>query len=187
MEKTMPQSTAYQKSQLVLHWLIFILFVVALVAIEWRGNVPNETGKQLRDTLRAVHISAGLLMFILTFVRIEERIRLGAPRVLGDAKWQIGSAHLLHFVLYLVMFGLPITGFIFSQAGGREVAFFGWVLPVLIAKDQALRNNVREVHELIGNAVYFLVGLHALAALWHHYFVKDETLRRMLPFLARRG
>lgn len=183
----MPQSTEYKKQQLVLHWIIFFLFAVALVAIEWRGWVPKETGQQLRDTLRAVHISAGLLMFILAFVRVEERIRLGIPRTLGDSAWQIGLAHLLHLVLYIVMFALPITGIIFSQAGGRDVAFFGWVLPVLFEKDQALRNSVRDIHEFIGNAVYFLVGLHVIASLWHHYFVKDETLSRMVPWLRKRG
>lgn len=183
----MPQPTEYRKQQLVLHWIIFLLFAVALIAIEWRGTISGDAGKQMRDTLRAVHISAGLLMFILAFVRVEERIRLGIPRTLGDSAWQIGLAHLLHLVLYIVMFALPITGIIFSQAGGRDVAFFGWVLPALIGKDQALRNSVRDIHLFIGNAVYFLVGLHVIASLWHHYFVKDETLSRMVPWLRKRG
>lgn len=182
----MPQASEYRRQQLALHWLIFALFVIALSVIEWRGSVPKDQ-QQLRDTLRAVHISAGLLMFLLAFVRVEERIRLGIPRTLGNAAWQIGLAHLLHLLLYVVMFGLPITGIIFSQAGGREVAFFGWVLPVLVAKDQVLRNNVREIHEFIGNAVYFMVGLHVVASLWHHYIVRDETLARMLPWLRRQG
>jgi len=125
-------------------------------------------------------------VFVLAFVRIEERIRNGIPAVLGSSKWQTASAHLLHLILYLVMFGLPITGIVFSQAGGRSVAFFGWELPQMVAQDPALRNSVRSVHLFLGNAVYALVGLHFAASLWHHYVVKDDTLRRMLPFLAKK-
>lgn len=182
----MSTSTKYQKIQVVLHWLMFILFVVALATIEYRGSVPKETGQALRDTLRAIHISAGLLVFILAFVRVEERIRLGAPPVLGESRWQTLSAHALHGVLYLVMFALPISGFIFSQAGARTVAFFGWELPKLIADNPALRGPVHSFHEWLGNAVYFLIGVHVLASLWHHYVSKDDTLRRMLPFLNKK-
>lgn len=183
----MTQSNAYRKTQIALHWLMFILFVIALATIEYRGTVPKETGQALRDTLRGIHISAGLLVLVLALVRFEERIRLGTPPVLGDAGWQVASAHLLHWALYALMFALPITGIIFSQAGGRSVAFFGLELPTLIAQNQDLRNSVREVHETLGNAVYFLVGLHVLASLWHHYVVKDDTLRRMLPSCCKKG
>jgi cytochrome b561 len=183
----MSQSAQYRKSQIALHWLIFWLFVVALIAIEYRDEVPKETGQALRDTLRTIHISAGLLVFGFAFVRIEERVRNGLPAVLGNSKIQVAAAHLLHLALYLLMFALPITGFVFSQAGGRSVAFLGWELPQLIAHDPALRNSVRSIHFFLGNAVYVLVGLHAAASLWHHFVEKDETLRRMLPFLAKKS
>ncbi|MBS1209417.1 MAG: cytochrome b [Proteobacteria bacterium] len=178
----MLQASQYKKLQIALHWVMFLLFAIALATIEYREGVPKETGQALRDTLRAIHISAGLLVFILAFVRIEERIRVGIPATLGNARWQIASAHLLHLALYIVMFALPITGVVFSQAGGRTVAFFGWELPQMLAQDPALRKSVKEVHEFLGNAVYVLVGLHVAASLWHHFIVKDDTLRRMLSW-----
>ena len=179
---TRPMPTQYNTAQTVLHWVIFLLFVIALASIEYRDTVPKATGQALRDTLRAIHVSAGLLVLLLAVVRLEELLRRGAPPVLGHARWQIASAHLLHATLYVVMFALPITGIVFAQAGGRSVAFFGWELPLMVAQNADLRHNVHELHEFLGNAVYALVGLHAAAALWHHVVVRDDTLRRMLAF-----
>lgn len=177
----MQSPAEYRRSQIVLHWLMFLLFALALATIEWRENVPRDGGQDLRNTLRAIHISAGLLVFLLACARTAIRIKLGVPAILGKAAWQRASAHLLHWALYIVMFALPITGLVFSQAGGREVAFFGFALPQLIAENPDLRHRVKDVHEFLGNAVYFLVGIHILASLWHHIMLKDDTLLRMRP------
>ncbi|TDR73611.1 cytochrome b [Paludibacterium purpuratum] len=166
----------YHPASIALHWLVFLLFAAALLFIELRGNVPK--GAPLRDLLRNWHIDAGLLLLLFAFVRVGARLGFGGPKPLG-ARAQAAAASALHGLLYLVMFLLPITGVVFSQAGGRDVALFGWILPHLVAPDPALRASVRDVHELLGNAVYFLVGIHVLAALWHHVMLKDDTLRRM--------
>ena len=166
----------YHPVSIALHWLMFLLFAAALLFIELRGNVPK--GSPLRDVLRGWHVDAGLLVLLFAFVRVGSRVGFGGPKPIGP-RLQAAAASALHGVLYLVMFLLPITGVVFSQAGGHDVALFGWTLPHLVAPNPALRASVRDVHELLGNAVYFLVGIHALAALWHHFVVKDETLRRM--------
>jgi hypothetical protein len=59
------------------------------------------------------------------------------------------------------------------------VVFFGMTLPVILAKDMAVRGPIKEVHEFMGNAVYFLVGLHVLGALWHQLFDRIPILQRM--------
>lgn len=176
----MPPPNKYRSSQIALHWLIFILFAIALVAIEWREFVPKEE-QALRTTLRSIHVSAGLLALALAFLRLGIRLTAGAPAILGDAAWQRASAHLLHWALYIIMFALPISGVIFSQAGGREVALFGFALPQLTGQNPELRSLVKEFHEFIGNAVYWLVGIHVLASLWHHFVLKDDTLLRIRP------
>ncbi|KAF7598950.1 MAG: cytochrome B [Candidatus Dactylopiibacterium carminicum] len=177
----MPAPTEYSRSQIVLHWLMFVLFAVALVAIEWRGNIPRDGGQAMRSTLMSFHIGAGLLVFLFAFVRLGIRLNAGAPAILGDAAWQRASAHALHWALYIVMFALPLSGVVFVQAGGREVAFFGMNLPHLVAPDPALRSFVHDAHEFLGNAVYALVGIHIVASLWHHFVLKDDTLRRIRP------
>ena len=67
------------------------------------------------------------------------------------------------------------------SAGGKTIPFFGLELPALVGADKAFAGSVKEIHETIGTIGYYLVGLHAAAALYHHYFVHDDTLRRMLP------
>ncbi|BEV71950.1 MULTISPECIES: cytochrome b [unclassified Paludibacterium] len=166
----------YHPASIVLHWLMFLLFAAALLFIEMRDWWPK--GTPMRDLLRSSHIDAGLLVLLFAVVRVASRISLGGPAPIGP-RLQTAAASALHGLLYLVMFLLPITGVVFSQAGGREVALFGWALPHLVNPDPALRGTVKEVHEFLGNAVYFLVGVHALAALWHHVVLKDETLLRM--------
>ncbi|GGY21736.1 cytochrome b [Paludibacterium paludis] len=169
----------YHPLSIGLHWLMFILFVIALAAIEIRGYVPKDAGAEFRAQLRQWHILSGLFVFVLVWLRIAVKLRFGAPPILGESAWQVRAAHALHGLLYLVMILLPVTGVVFSQAGGREIGVFGVVLPMMVSPDPELRALVKNVHELLGNAVYFLVGLHAVAALWHHFVLKDDTLRRM--------
>jgi superoxide oxidase len=166
----------YHPASITLHWLMFVLFAVALTCIELRGLF--DKGVPLRDMLRNWHVDAGLLVLLSAFVRVAARIGFGGPKPLG-APLQAKAASALHGLLYLVMFLLPISGIVFVQAGGRDVALFGMTLPHLIAANPSLRGSVKEVHEFLGNSIYFLVGVHALAALWHHFVVKDETLLRM--------
>lgn len=168
---------AYPRLTVVLHWLIFVLFVVALATIEYRDDIPK--GDPLRDQLRLIHMTAGQLVLILVVIRLLARQLLGVPAELSMPTIQRLGAKAVHVLLYVVMFGLPITGILFTQAGGRDVVFFGTTLPVLMAKDQALRGPIKEVHEFMGNAVYFLVGLHILGALWHQFFDKMPILQRM--------
>lgn len=171
------RQSRYSPALVTLHWLIFLLFVVALAAIEIRSFVPK--GDPLRSTLALVHMTAGQLVLLLAVVRVYLRFTQPVPAALPGPTWQKLASGVLHLVLYAVMFALPLAGIIFVQAGGREISFFGLTLPHLIAANPDLRSPVKEVHELIGNAVYYLVGVHILAALWHQFVVKDGVLSRM--------
>ena len=167
----------YHPLSVSLHWLIFVLFVVALTAIEYREDIPK--GEPLRDVLRTIHMHAGQLVFLFVIVRVLARWRFGAPEELGESQWQRLGATGVHLALYFVMFALPISGILFTQAGGRDVIFFGLTLPQLIAENQDIRGPIKEFHEFLGNAVYYLVGVHIAAALWHQFVRKDHILQRM--------
>jgi cytochrome b561 len=86
-----------------------------------------------------------------------------------------------HLALYAFMLAMPIAGWLILSAADKTIPFFGLELPALVAPDKALSSQIKELHETFGTVGYFLIGLHALAALFHHYVVKDNTLRRMLP------
>lgn len=167
----------YHPLSVSLHWLIFILFVVALAAIEFREDIPK--GEPLRDILKTVHMHAGQLVFLFVIVRVLARWRFGAPEELQASQWQRLGATSVHLALYFVMFALPISGILFTQAGGRDVVFFGMTLPQFIAENQDIRGPIKEFHEFLGNAVYYLVGVHIAAALWHQFVLRDRILQRM--------
>ena len=90
-------------------------------------------------------------------------------------------AKAMHGLLYLMMIGLPLLGWLTLNASGKPVPFFGLQLPSLIEENKALAKALKEFHEQAGKAGYILIGLHAAAALVHHYIKRDNTLIRMLP------
>ncbi len=87
----------------------------------------------------------------------------------------------MHYALYGLMLGLPLIGWLVLSLGGKPIPFFGLELPALVTENKGLSKQVKEIHETIGTIGYYLIGLHAFAALFHHYVFRDNTLRRMLP------
>jgi cytochrome b561 len=90
-------------------------------------------------------------------------------------------AHLTELAIYVFMIAMPLLGWAILSGEGRPVPFFGLELPALIGENRGLAKQLEEIHETIGNVGYFLIGLHAAAALIHHYVQHDSTLARMLP------
>ena len=91
----------------------------------------------------------------------------------------------MHFALYVLMIGLPLGGWLILSASGKPVPFFGLQLPALVGESKDLADLFKEIHETGATVGYFLIGLHAAAALYHHFFVRDDTLRRILPYPGR--
>jgi len=113
-------------------------------------------------------------------LRLGVRIIYGVPAQTGAISLFKILAKVMHWFLYFLLLSLPIMGVVFLQAGGKDVHFFSWALPQMIDPDPAIKKTFKELHEWLGNTIYFLIGIHALAALWHHYILKNDTLRRML-------
>ena len=161
-----------------LHWLIFLLFVTALTGIEYRDFLPS--GDPLKRTLRTIHVATGQLIFVFSVLRVLVRLKYPVPPATHGSRWMAFSAHAVHAMLYAVMFAQPITGVLFMQAGDKQVAFFGWVLPQMIGSDPVVHFMLKEIHQWVGNTFYFLALTHAMGALWHHFVLKDSSLRNML-------
>jgi cytochrome b561 len=86
----------------------------------------------------------------------------------------------MHWLLYALLLIAPIFGILYFQYGGKEIHFFGLVWPQLLTPNPEMKKIAEGIHEFLGNSLYFLIGIHALAGLWQHYVLKDDTLRRML-------
>jgi len=169
-----------------LHWLMLLLLFGVYACIELREFFPR--GSDLREGLKTWHFMLGLSVFALVFVRLVIRFAAPTPCIQPEMRaWQLQFAQLTHALLYVFMIVMPLLGWLTLSAEGKPIPFFGLQLPVLIAADKAFADSVNEIHETIGTIGYYLIGLHAAAALFHHYVMHDNTLLRMLPRRAHRA
>lgn len=168
------------------HWLTLLLLIAVYGLIELRDVYPK--GSDPRAAMEAWHYTLGMTVFGLVFIRLALSAVFRAPPIAPrPPKWQRSLAKPMHWVLYGFLLVMPLLGWLTVSANGRPLPFFGWELPALIGPNKALGRNIKEVHETIGVLGYYLIGLHALAALFHHYFMRDDTLQRMLPWRERTG
>lgn len=163
-----------------IHWMMLLLFVAVYGSIELRELF--EKGSDPREALKTWHFMLGMLVFLLVWLRIAARFSGPTPAIRPEpAAWQQQSARLLHLALYALMIAMPISGWLVLSASGKVIPFFGLELPALIEENKELAKQIKKVHEFVGTTGYYLIGLHVIAALYHHYIKRDDTLTRMLP------
>lgn len=179
MPKTSPRSDWHALSR-ALHWLIAAL----ILAMAWlgltMGDLPNGPDK---IATYALHKSIGLSILALAALRLLWRLQAGAPApVAGTPRWQARIAGVTHVALYALLLALPLSGWLLNSAAGFPLQWFGlFNLPALAGRDEALHALAVQAHELLFWTLACLVVLHAAAALYHHLFLGDATLARMLP------
>jgi len=165
---------------IALHWVMVLLISAVYATILLRENYPK--GTDIREGLKTWHFMLGLTVLALVVIRLIARLSSRKPPISPEPPaWQSWLASATHFALYAFMLAMPVAGWVILSASGKTIPFFGLELPALVGQSQALAGQVKELHETVGTIGYFLIGLHALAALFHHYVVKDDTLLRMLP------
>jgi cytochrome b561 len=171
----------YPDSAILLHWLVLILVVAAYACILLRTNF--ERGSDIREGLKAWHFMLGLSVLAATFLRIGLRAMVWkTPPITPPPPRMLHLPSIAaHLAIYAWLIAMPIAGWTILSAEGNPIPFWGLNLPPLTSPDKVLADQVKELHETSGTIGYFLLGLHAAAALFHHYFMKDDTLRRMLP------
>jgi len=178
--RDIPVKNTFARSQRIMHWLVLLMIVIAYAAMELKGFTTK--GSAPRALLVLTHYTAGVSVLVLMVVRVGLKLTHHDPDIIPQPpRWQIISAKAVHGLLYLMFLSLPLLGVLSLYVGQVEWSFLGLQMPVAAAKDPELQHTLKSVHELIANAGYFLVGLHAAAALFHHYIVRDNTLERMLP------
>ncbi len=170
--------TRYTSLMIGLHWLMFVLLVTVYVTMEFRGLFPK--GSDPRELMKALHFMFGILVLILVVVRIGVRFSSPIPAIVPAPKpLENVLAKIVHLSLYAFMLFMPIAGWIILSAEGHAVPFFGLELPPLVDKNHDLAEQVEHWHGLVGEIGYYLIGLHVLAGLFHHYIKRDNTMLRM--------
>jgi cytochrome b561 len=163
-----------------LHWTIAALVLLVQVPAGI-GMVASEPGT-LQNVLYNVHKTTGLTIFILAVVRLGWRWINPVPALPADLPgWQARLARLTHGLLYLLLFLMPISGFLYTTLGGFPVPFFGlYDLSRLMPVNKPLGEVFKTVHLSLQFALYAVVLLHVAGALQHHLVRQDSVLRRML-------
>lgn len=168
----------YSGLQIGIHWLVFLLVVVTYCAMELRGFFPRE----YRPYFNMVHVSGGISILVLMVARLLIRLKRPAPPIVPKPKpWMTGMAHLGHLVIFVLFIVLPIIGLTMMYNRGNPWIAFGITMPHAAQANFDLADSLKEYHVLLANIGYYVIGLHALAALLHHYVWKDNTLLRMMP------
>lgn len=174
-------NNTFTRGQICFHWLVFLLVVVTYAAMELKGFAAK--GTPARETMTLIHYTAGLSVLVLMVIRIGLKIANRDPDIIPTPpRWQIVASKALHGVLYLMFLALPVLGVLTLYFGQVQWSFFSLPMPVDPVGHPELKQNLKDIHELIANAGYFIVGAHAAAALFHHYVMRDNTLFRMLPW-----
>jgi cytochrome b561 len=172
----------YSTASIAMHWLMVLAFIGIYASINLTEIFPEgEAGAAGRQWAMDTHFSLGLLVFGLVWLRLLFRLTGSTPAIVpAPPAWQEKLAKLAHLALYAMMVLMPLAGLAAVNTHGHSVGFFGLAVPQLLAENEKWSHTILRLHELGGKVGYFLVGAHALAALVHHYLLKDNTLRRML-------
>ena len=175
-----PLAQRYDRGAIALHWITALLIVANVTLGLSMVGLPISPRK-LHWYLW--HKTIGVSVFLLTSVRLGWRALHPPPPQVPMPHWQRRASALSHAALYLLLFLIPISGYLYSSATGVQVVWLGLVaLPNLVPKDKALGDALRIVHISLNSLLVTTVVVHVAAALKHHYVDRDTVLARMLPF-----
>jgi cytochrome b561 len=164
------------------HWTIVALLILQVTLAEMADDLPNGVRKL---TLLARHKSVGITILTLVILRLTWRwLNREHPQLPGNLKpYERRLAHFTHAALYVLLFAMPLSGWMMSSARGFPVSWFGFfTLPDLVPKSRPLYDALMMTHHTLAAVLFVVVGLHVAGALKHHFVHRDDVLRRMLPF-----
>jgi cytochrome b561 len=165
----------------MLHWAIAIAVIV-----NWRlAESAEHASRAAKAEIMADHMATGILILVLTVARLAWRLTHTQPSFPQDLrKWEAVVARIVHFVFYALLLGLPVMAWIGNSMYPAPIDMFGlFSIPALpLAENRGLGHELLEVHGTMGSILIYLVGLHILGALKHHFVDKNGELYRMLPF-----
>jgi cytochrome b561 len=179
----MPNSISPQRYSAVaqtFHWIIAALVVTQFVLANLAEDLPIGAHKL---ALLARHKSVGMTVLMLAILRLLWRMRHPPPGLpVGMTPIERMLARATHISFYVLLFAMPLTGWLMSSAKNYSVSWFGlFTWPDLIGKNETAFDLLRSTHGILSGALFALAVLHILAALKHHFWNKDDVLRRMLP------
>jgi cytochrome b561 len=171
--------TNYDGVAIFLHWATALLVIVQFAM----ANLWDSFDKPTRQGLESIHVSLGVLLSAVVLARIVWRLIPGHQRPAVVSGWVQLASKAVHYLLYLLLVAQAALGFGWRWAQGHPVEFFGLfgILGPYGELGRPTRHIFHDLHVNVAWAIVIIAGLHAIAALYHHYFLRDRVLKRMLP------
>lgn len=168
--------THYKRSQIFVHWLTAILLMVCLALPLARDTFAPLLGGM--GNLFMLHKSLAVCIIVITLYRLLLLAIHGRPKVLEDnQKIQLVASHLVHASLYILIIGMFVAGYMMSSNPINVFNLFSIPVTDLSA---GTRKLAHQLHVTLPYALIALIVLHIVAALYHHFIVKDNVLRSMI-------
>lgn len=181
---TIANRTSYDAGTMLLHWATAVLVVGQWSLAQAWGFFPHKSAT--RHLLEGTHISFGMLLTTVILLRIVWRMGPGATLDIDRTYWMERLAQKVHALLYVLLVLEISLGWTLGWSHGKPISFFGLIdfaSPFTLSRPEIAL--VAGLHEWTGNILIAVAGLHAGAALFHYYVLKDDVLWRMLPRFSR--
>ncbi len=170
----------YSTVGMTLHWLTAIFVVIAF--IYGPGGSEARVYAPSRDFDRQLHETLGMIVLALAVIRIAWRAVAVVPAEVPAARWMSLSAKVVQRGLYLLLVAVPLTAIAGAWLEGHPLTLLGGInLNSLVSEAHDTGAKIAELHTWLGDAILWLAGLHAVAALYHHLILKDGVLASMTP------
>jgi len=171
----------YGRVARLIHWATAILVLVAF--IYGPGGSEARVYALQRDADRHLHETLGATVFALALARVLWRLVDVRPDPVPVARWMGLASRSVQFGLYVLLFATPMTAIAGAWLEGHPLGFLGGIeIPPPVAGSPALGASLARLHGWLGDAILWLAGLHALAALYHQFVLRDAVLASMLPW-----
>jgi len=168
----------YHPLSQIIHWLTAIIVVIAFVLgpedVDELDNPSLDLGLQTHETL-------GLVVFGLTVFRILWVLFTQPPLAVPMAAWMRVISKVLHGSLYLLLIAVPLTAILGTWLEGDALNLLKATIPSPFSTSENIGEFLLDLHPTLADTLLILAGVHAAAALFHHFILKDLVLATMLP------
>ena len=171
-------SSRYGAGAQAFHWLTVVL-VLAAYALS-KGD-RYSLYSAAADGLRRIHETLGVLVFIVVVLRLLWGLIDSTPAKLPMPRSMAAAAKLVRFALYALLVAIPATAVLGTWLEGLPVTLQGFDIAPQIAQARGLGQLIIEIHTTLGDAILWVAGVHAAAALFHRFYLRDEVFQSMAP------
>ena len=160
------------------HWLTVILVLAAYVLS--KGD-PDSLYSAAADGIRRIHEALGMLVFIVVVLRLLWRLIDRTPATGPIPRSMAAAANLVQLALYALLIAIPVTAVLGTWLEGLPVTVPGFDIAPRIAQAHGLGQLIIVVHTTLGNVILWVAAVHAAAALFHHFYLRDGVFKSMAP------